>query len=64
MDLFDNRQQFFMAAYRFAAIRFPFSSFSVIFSQENCEKIVVDDLIKRALDNCNFELNMVPYRQE
>jgi hypothetical protein len=59
----NNQQQPSVAACRFATTRFPFSPFSVIFSQEVREKIVVDDLIKHARDNLNFELKTVAYRR-
>ncbi|CAF4559498.1 unnamed protein product, partial [Rotaria sp. Silwood1] len=51
------------AACRFAASRYPFAPFSVIFTQEVREKIVVDDLIKHASDKWNFELKTIAYRK-
>ena len=59
----DNEQVPSVAACRFATTRFPFSPFTVIFSQEVREKIVVDDLIKHAFENSNFELKTVAYRK-
>ncbi|CAF2786357.1 unnamed protein product, partial [Rotaria sp. Silwood2] len=41
----------------------PFSPFSVIFSQEVRDKIVVDDLIQHAMNNLNLELKTVAYRR-
>ena len=51
------------AARRFAASRFPFSPFSVIFAKEVRDKLVVDSLIAHARDNHNFELKTVAYRR-
>ena len=59
----DNQQQPSIAACRFATSRFPFSPFSVIFSQEVREKLVIDDLMKHALDILNFELKTVAHRR-
>jgi hypothetical protein len=59
----DNLQQPSTAACRLATTRYPFSPYSVIFMQEVREKIVVDDLIKHASDNLNFELKTVAYRK-
>ncbi|CAF4912616.1 unnamed protein product, partial [Rotaria socialis] len=59
---YDNQQPS-MAACRYATSRFPFSPFSIIFSQQAREKIVIDDLIKHANDNCLFELKTVAYRR-
>jgi hypothetical protein len=58
-----NQQQPSLAACRFATTRFPFSPFTVIFTQEVREKIVIDDLIKHALNSSNFELKTVAYRR-
>ena len=44
------------AACRYATTRFPFSPFTVIFSQEVRDRLVVDDLIKHASEHFNFEL--------
>ena len=63
MDLNANQQQPSAAACRFAISRFPFSPFSVIFTQDVREKVVVDDLIKHARENRNFELKTVAYRR-
>ncbi|CAF2645748.1 unnamed protein product [Rotaria sp. Silwood2] len=59
----NNQQQPSVATCRFATTRFPFSPFSVIFSQEVREKLVVDDLIKHALAHLNVELKTVAYRR-
>jgi len=64
MYLNDKQQQPSIIACCFATSRFPFLPFSVIFSHEVREKIVVDDHIKPALNNCDFELKTVPYRRE
>jgi hypothetical protein len=58
-----NQPQPSLAACRFAATRFPFSPFTVIFTQVVREKIVVDDLINHARNNSNFELKTVAYRR-
>ena len=58
-----NQHQPSTAACRFATTRFPFSPFSVIFTQEVREKLVIDDLIKHARNNSNFELKTVAYRR-
>ncbi|CAF4441542.1 unnamed protein product, partial [Rotaria magnacalcarata] len=44
----DISQQPTAAACRFATTRFPFSPFTVIFSQDVREKSVIDDLTKHA----------------
>ena len=59
----NNDQVVSNAACRFATSRYPFSPFSVIFSQEVRERTVVDDLIRYAADNWNFELKAVAYRR-
>jgi hypothetical protein len=58
-----NQQQPSLAARKFAATRFPFSPFTAIFTQEVREKIVVEDLIKHALHNYNFEVKTIAYRK-
>ena len=63
VDPNDKEQVPSTAACRFASTRYPFAPFSVIFSQEVREKTVVDDLIKHAFDNSNFELKTVAYRK-
>jgi hypothetical protein len=63
MDLNDKQQQPSIIACCFATSRFPFLPFSVIFSHEIREKIVVDDHIKPALNNCDFELKTDAYRR-
>ena len=52
-----------VAACRFAASRFPFSPFSVIFTNEVRDKVVMDSLITHARNNHNFELKMVAHRR-
>lgn len=52
-----------VAACRFAASRFPFAPFSIIFSSEVREKMVVENLIKHAQDNNNFELKLAAFRR-
>ena len=59
----ENCQLPSVAACRYAASRYPFSPFSVIFTQEVREKIVVDDLINHALTKSNFELKTIAYRR-
>lgn len=59
----ENSLQPSVAACRFAATRYPFSPFTVIFQQETREKIILDDLIKYARDNKNFELKIAAYRR-
>ena len=51
------------AARRFATSRFPFSPFSVIFSQDVRDKVVVEDLIKHASESYTFELKTIAYRR-
>ncbi|CAF5188460.1 unnamed protein product, partial [Rotaria magnacalcarata] len=50
----DISQQTTAAACRFATTRFPFSPFTVIFSQDVREKSVIDDLTKHASETLNF----------
>ncbi|CAF3349295.1 unnamed protein product [Rotaria socialis] len=59
----DNLQQPASASCPFATTRFPFSPFSVHFSQEVRDKIAIDDLTKHASEHLNFDLRMVPYRR-
>ena len=63
IDSNDNVQQPSIAACRFAATRYPFSPFSVTFSDEVREKAVLDDLFIHAKENHNFELKTVAYRR-
>jgi hypothetical protein len=58
-----NQQQFSAASCRFASTRYPFSPFTVIFTQEVREKVVVDDLIKHAHLNSSLELQTIAYRR-
>ena len=51
------------AARQFAIARYPFSPFTVVFSQEAREKAVVEDLIRDAADNWNFELKTIACRR-
>ena len=62
MDSTTNQQQLSAAACRIATSRFPFSPFSVIFTQNVREKIVVDDLIKHEGENLSFELKTIAHR--
>ncbi|CAM4809262.1 unnamed protein product [Rotaria magnacalcarata] len=62
-DRNDNIQQPISALCRFATTRFPFSPFSVIFSQEVRDKVVIDDLTKHASEHLNFDFSMVAYRR-
>ncbi|CAF3897821.1 unnamed protein product [Rotaria sp. Silwood2] len=63
IQLSNNQFEPSAAACRFTATRFPFSLFTVIFSQEVRDKIVIDDLTKHAKENRNFELKMIAYRR-
>lgn len=58
-----RQQQPSLAACRFAETRFPFSPFSVTFSQEVRAKVIVDELLKHAADRWNFALKTVAYRR-
>ncbi|CAF1296445.1 unnamed protein product [Rotaria sp. Silwood1] len=60
---YDQQQQPSLAACRYATSRFPFSSFSIIFSHQAREKVVIDDLIKHASENFHFELKMAGHRR-
>ena len=59
----NNDQIVSNTACRFATSRSSFAPFTVIFSPEVSEKIVVEDLIRYAADNWNFELKTVAYRR-
>ena len=59
----NNDQVVSNAACRFATSRYPFSPFTVTFSQEVREKTAVEDLIRHAVDNWSFELKTVAYRR-
>ncbi|CAF3324358.1 unnamed protein product [Rotaria sp. Silwood2] len=63
VDPHANQHQPSLAACRYATSRFPFSPFSIIFSHEVREKVVIDDLIKHASENFHFELKTVAYRR-
>ena len=56
-------QQPSIAACRYATSRYPFSPFSVIFTNQVREKTVVDELITHAQSNLNFELKTIAYRK-
>ena len=58
-----DNQQLTIAACRYFTSRYPFSLFSVVFTQEVREKLVIDDLIKYAMDKSNFALKTVAYRR-
>ena len=58
-----NQCQPSLAACRFATTRFPFSPFSVTFQQEARAKVVVDELLKHAMENRSFTLKTVAYRR-
>jgi hypothetical protein len=62
-DNVPNEQQFSAASRRFASTRYPFAPFTVIFTQDVREKVVVDDLIKHAQVNSSFELQTIAYRR-
>ncbi|CAF3184528.1 unnamed protein product [Rotaria sp. Silwood2] len=55
-----QQQQPSLAACRYATSRFPFS---IIFSHQVREKVVIDDLIKHASENFHFELKMAGHRR-
>ena len=57
------QQQPSLAACRFASTRYPFSPFTIIFSQEVRKKLVVDELLNHGINNKNFELKMAAYRR-
>ena len=46
----EDNQQPTITACRYAASRYPFSPFSVVFTQEVREKLIIDDLIEYAMD--------------
>ncbi|CAF2224413.1 unnamed protein product [Rotaria magnacalcarata] len=50
-------------ACRFAATRYSFSPFSIIFKQDVRDKLVVEDLTKHILENCSFELKLLAFRR-
>lgn len=50
-------------ACRFASTRYPFSPFSIVFTQDVRDKIVVDDLSKYIRETFNMELKLIAYRR-
>ncbi|CAF4522923.1 unnamed protein product, partial [Rotaria magnacalcarata] len=62
-QLVDNPLEPSSEACRFAATRYPFSPFSIIFKRDVRDKLVVEDLTKHILENCSFELKLLAFRR-